>query len=698
MATTFRMMISHHTTMPPLAYIFINMLHLNVSNSSLLTTHTWWNRLRPRLTIVYLMVALALLALSAMGHMRLLSELGQPFGGFFWAIDTDRETVVVSPSQLVPIALPISANSLTRTDSITEVNGKSFTGLTQIYSHTHLGESITYTTRSSTFQQSVVTFTLDIWWQSYGLALMAGLIWLVVGLFLLATAQNWRGAVEGMTLLPVAMLFLLCSHWGNVHSPYVVDMVFQLLWIPSFALLGAAFIHLSLIYRPEALNTAPRPRLVTDSLPYLPLLAILAYVWSSYVIFGHVSTRLNLLVSMGYAVLGGIIGFCISIHSLIRIGSLRREQARRMHTQQERIPINIRRGRELLTLWTSVLSLSFCLCVLPILLTGNMLLPLPVFYTLAIIYPLTLAYAIHSLRLIESLQSTLEQRDATLLEQQKTTEALRQTNREAQQAVARLLDADVHLRSQISQQIHDQPRQQALRVRSLLAYWQHKMRVEAELEPTGKVSVQLVIETLGKIRKISDALEGDLRKLQLLVEDYQRRSLDLKTHLEKLIREDLPDLYPESPLQVQDDLRALDVLGPNLEQTAEGARIAEAISYTITQALLNIYKHSAATFATVRTTYINGMLEVYVIDDGRGFDLEDIPSEKTSLFKAQLKSRAAGGVLIIQSAPHSKAQHGTTVLLRIPLPGTKNTTRTRLVTSKSVEKVDDKGAVYRAPR
>jgi hypothetical protein len=216
------------------------------------------------------------------------------------------------------------------------------------------------------------------------------------------------------------------------------------------------------------------------------------------------------------------------------------------------------------------------------------------------------------------------------------------------------------------------------------------MRVEAELEPTGKVSVQLVIETLGKIRKISDALEGDLRKLQLLIEDYQRRSLDLKTHLEKLIREDLPDLYPESPLQVQDDLRALDVLGPNLEQTAEGARIAEAISYTITQALLNTYQHSAATFATVRTTYTNGMLEVYVIDDGRGFAPEGIPSEKTSLFKAQLKARAAGGLLIIQSAPHSKVQHGTAILLRIPLSQTKNTTRTRLVSSKSGEKIDER--------
>jgi signal transduction histidine kinase len=169
-------------------------------------------------------------------------------------------------------------------------------------------------------------------------------------------------------------------------------------------------------------------------------------------------------------------------------------------------------------------------------------------------------------------------------------------------------------------------------------------------------------------------------------------------HLEKLIREDLPALHPESPLKVQDDLRALDALGPNLEQTPAGARIAEAISYTVTQALLNVYNHSGATLATVRTAYTNGTLEVYIIDDGRGFDPEDVAQEKNSLFKALLKAQQVGGTLAIQSAPRPKAQHGTLVLLRIPLPQMKNTTRTRLVTSKSGKKMDDRSAANRTPK
>jgi signal transduction histidine kinase len=321
------------------------------------------------------------------------------------------------------------------------------------------------------------------------------------------------------------------------------------------------------------------------------------------------------------------------------------------------------------------------------------------FYLLAAVYPLVLWYAIRSLRLIDRLQLTLEQRETALLEQHKTAEALRQTNHELQQATSLLLHADAHLRSLLSQRIHDQPKQEALRIRSLLAYWQHKMRVEAEHDPDGKVPVQLVIEALGKIRKISEVLESDLRGLQLLVEDvYQRRSLGLKLHLDKLIQEDLPALHPESLIKVQADLWALDALSPHLEQTAEGAKIAEAISYMVTQALLNVYNHSGATFATVRTASTGNMLEVYVIDDGRGFDPESIPPEKTSLFKARLKAREAGGSITIQSVPRPHAEHGTTVLLRIPLPPTMQSNGgTRLIVSGSVEKMNDEGAIYRAP-
>ncbi len=626
-----------------------------------------------------------------MGHLRLLGEVGKVFGGFFWVVDRDEQVSIVSiPSQTT--SFRASADSLTNTNhiigiTVTGKNGRSIYAwrqkgqdsvpLTRAYQNAHVGDHITYTIQHSnnTREQTMlpaVQFTWNMWWENYGLAFLAGFSWLFIGTILLMTAQEWSGAVEGITLLPPAILFLLYSHWGNVQQGYHVDAVTQLLWIPAYALLGAAFIHLSLSYRPEAMRTPRRPRLLVDGLPYLPLIALIAFEWSSFLLFGRVVSRPHFIIVLSYGALGGILSFLIGLVSLLRVLRVLPGTA---------IPVNIqRRLSDLLTLWIGGVGLGFCFGILPILLIGQTLLPLEIFNVLAIVYPFLLWYAIRSLRLIDRLQLTLEQREEALRQQQKTAqelhlanEKLQQTNQELQQATSLLLHADAHLRSVLSQRIHDQPKQQALRIRSLLGHWQHKLKVEAERDESGKVAVQPVIEALGKVRKISEELEGDLRGLQLLVEDaYQRRSLGLKLHLEKLIREDLPALHPESPLKVQPDLWALDALSHDLEQTEEGAKIAEAISYTVTQALLNVYNHAGASFATVQTLRKHSYLEVYITDDGHGFDTSKISPEKTSLFKAQLKAREAGGVLTIKSVLRPQTEHGTIVILHLPLPRLEN--------------------------
>jgi signal transduction histidine kinase len=636
-----------------------------VAISTQYTIDSWWERLRPRFTLLYFFIALALLVISATGHGRVLSEVGRTFGGFFWAIDTDGQVVVVStPAQLPPFEA--SASSLTSVDHIVKVNGQpATTMISTIYQHARPGENITYTIQHNattiTIKRPASVFTMDMWVQNYGLSLIAGLSWLLVGAILLARSREWVGAVEGITLFPPAMLFLLYSHWGNVQQAYPADLVFQLLWVPSFALLGAAFIHLSLTYRTEALSTLRHPRLVIDGLPYVPLIVIAAFEWCSYLIAHQVPTRINLLISLGYAALGGIVSFAIGIYSLLRISPL---------SPKTSIPPHIRhRLSDLLILWIGGLGLGFCLGILPILLTGQTFLPLQIFYVLAAAYPLLLLYAIRSLRLIDQLHLSLAQRETALQEQRRTAEELRQANRELKKATSLLLHADAHLRSLLSQRIHDQPKQQALRIRSLLGHWQHKLNLEAGRDSSGKVEARPIIEALGKVRKISEELEDDLRGLQLLVEDvYQRQSLGLKLHLEKLIREDLPALHAESPLNVRADLQVLDMFNRDLEQTEEGAKIAEAISYTVTQALLNVYNHAGASFTTVRAVQTNGHLEVYIIDDGRGYDPNSVPPEKTSMFKAELKAREAGGTLVIHSAQRPQVQHGTTVILTLPMP------------------------------
>ncbi|GLV56869.1 hypothetical protein KDH_37080 [Dictyobacter sp. S3.2.2.5] len=657
------------------------MLHLSVSTvffAEQHITHAWWQRIRPRLTILYLAVALILLVISGAGHLRLLNEVGKVFGGFTWTIDAESPDkpiiIITTPEQLPPFAIP--SGSLTSNVHISSVNHMTGTsGIERAYRQTHPQETITYTAQGDQTPPETIThpayiFTWSMWWQTFGLTLLAGLSWLIVGIVLLATASEWTGAVEGLTLLPPAILLLLYSHWGNIQTATPPDLVVQMIWIPSFALLGAGFIHLSLTYRPMAMIKGRKPSWLVDGLPYAPLVLLIAYDWASFLSRGYVPIRTNIELSLGYAVFGGVVSLGIGITSIFQmVGIWPRHKKTADGPGSPVIPARIRHHLgDLLTLWIGGIGLGFCFGVLPILLTGQPLLPLAMFYVLAAVYPLILLYAIRSLRLIARLHVTLDQREEALQEQQKTAQELRQTNVELEQATRLLLHADAHLRSLLSQRIHDQPKQQALRIRSLLGYWQHKLRLEMERSADGRIAAPPVIEALSKVRKISEELERDLRGLQLLVEDaYQRRSLGLKLHLEKLIREDLPVLHTESLLEIRYDLWALDALNPDLEQSEEGEKIAEAVSYTVTQALLNIYNHAGASYATVRTAFRENVLCVEITDDGHGFDVQAIPPEKTSLFKANLKVRAAHGVLHIDSKPRPDPQHGTTVRLEIPL-------------------------------
>ncbi|EFH86206.1 putative signal transduction histidine kinase [Ktedonobacter racemifer DSM 44963] len=670
------------------------MLDYVVSISSRQTKENWWHQQRIKFRVGYLLIGLILLAIGSLGHLRLLNEVGKSFGGFYWAVDTDGRVVIVSTTPELT-NFNVKPDTLTSSTRLVSVNGvPAPQGLTQAYAHARPGTLITYTftttsnsqTQTSTISSPAMTFTLMMWWQNYGLSLVTGFIWLLIGGILLFTASDWNGAVEGITMIPPAMLLLLYSHWGNIQVAYAPSLVFQLLWVPAFALMGASFIHLSLTYRPTSLHHSRMPSLSIDLPPYLPLIALLAYEWSSLLLTGRVPTRVNLTASLGYAVFGGLVSLLIGLSTLIYV--LPGRDSRR---QNGTIPTRVRhRIFDLFMLWLGAVGLGACLGVVPILFTGHTLIPLTTFYMLAAIYPLVLFYAIRSLRLLDRLHLTLEQREVALqelqktstereqalYEQQKTARELHQSNRELEQATSLLLHADAHLRSLLSQRIHDQPKQHALRIRSLLGHWQHKLSVEADRSPDGRVDVRPVVEALTRVRKISEELESDLRGLQLLVEDaYQRRSLGLRLHLEKLVREDLPALHPESHVRVQADLWALDVLILDLEKTPEGESIAEAISYTITQALLNVYNHAGAKYARVFTEYnsknANAKIEVTIQDNGRGFDPAAVPLTRTSLFKARLKAREAGGFLTVDSVPRTQddaSEHGTVVRLTLPLP------------------------------
>jgi hypothetical protein len=621
-------------------------------------TNVRWNSFKRRLLLIYVLLSILLLAISILGQIRLLHEVGRTFGGFIWGFNTDSQLVV-----LFTIPSTNQASSLMTNQVITSVNGESPANLSEIYQQARPGQSISYTLQVNgqvrTLQAPVVVFTGGTWFENYGLAFIAGLCWLLIGGIFLYTAHSWTEASEGLTTLPAAMLFLLFGLWGNIQSPSTLDVLAQLLWFPAFALLGASFLHLSLNYRPQTFSNKRAPRIRIDGLPYLPLIALEAFYVGLLLIRGDIPTEVTEVINLGYGLLGAASGCVIGLYSLLRIGPLRTTTGTAVQKQVG----------YLLALWIGGICLAFGVGLLPVLITGQLLFPLAAYLLAGTIAPLILLYAVSSVRLSGRLQENRRRSEEANLQLKHRNEDLQRANGELQRATSLLLNADAHLRSLLSERIHDQPKQQALRIRSLLGHWQHKLKVEVEHDSSLQSFAQPIIEALGKVRKISEELESDLRGIQLLIEDtYQRRNLGLKLHLEKLIHEDLPAIFPESPLKIQADLWALDTLNQEFEQTPEGEKFAEAISFTITQALLNIYHHAGATFAAVRTVYASKHLEIFIIDDGRGFDITGISPEKTSLLKAELKAREAGGTLLIRSTPRPLAQHGTTVSLKLSFP------------------------------
>ncbi len=640
------------------------------------TTEKQWRQ--PALTGVSCLAALALLILSVAGQWRLMSEIGHPFGGFFWGEDASgRPIVLATLAQFPQFSAAVDPIWQRRYLSAVEVSDPRQVGglrvyrgpqaLTQAFAQTRPGMTLTYLFRDERDGRTVVVsgpavpFTWEMWWLQYGLALLAGLSWLLLAVLLLLKATDWGEAVEGLTLLPPALLLLLVACGGNVQRPSAFEPLILVLWLPGLALTGSALLHLSLSYRAEvgAASVRRAPAFTVDGLAYLPLLVVFAFEISAQLLYGSVPLTPALLLALSIALLTWLVAVGCALPLLL---------AERRCAGSGRQPLTARTRPLAALLLVRLGGPGLGLILGLLLLSGQALVPWPALAALAALYPLVIWFAGQASQERGRLRHALAQHEEQLQRGREREHELEEASEEMRRSLSLLLRADRQLRATLARHIHDRPQQQALRIRSLLGYWHHRLKVEAEDDPQGRVGASPFLEALEQVRRIGDELQRDLRTLQLLVEDvYQRQSLGLRQHLEKVIREDVPAMFPESPLKIETDLRALDLLERHLEQSEAEERMAEAIAYAVTQAVLNIYQHAGASFATVRSVRTDGHLEIYVIDDGRGFDSAAIPPERTSLLQARLKVREAGGVLSIHSITRPHSQHGTTVALRFPL-------------------------------
>ena len=96
-----------------------------------------------------------------------------------------------------------------------------------------------------------------------------------------------------------------------------------------------------------------------------------------------------------------------------------------------------------------------------------------------------------------------------------------------------------------------------------------------------------------------------------------------------------------------------------------GPGLSIAVYRVVQEALANVVKHAEASHATVDLHSEDGIDQITIRDDGKGFEVDRSSSTGIGLISMRERMDAAGGSISINSAPHS----GTEIVIHLPEKG-----------------------------
>jgi PAS domain S-box-containing protein len=228
-------------------------------------------------------------------------------------------------------------------------------------------------------------------------------------------------------------------------------------------------------------------------------------------------------------------------------------------------------------------------------------------------------------------------------ESRRTSDALRESERQRQNVLEAMLHAEADARAQIAGELHDDTIQ--VMTAALLA-------------------VDRVTLASGSDPRVADALADATTTLRRAVERTRRLTFELRPPL--LEAQGLaPALHDLAAEVGREGGFEVEVVAP----TGRFSFTVEDLAFrTIKEALSNARKHSAATTVEVRVAVSGARLEGFVADDGRGFDVPRALDRRGMRLHLGLDSmrervRLAGGDVEITSA----AGGGARIAFWIPL-------------------------------
>ncbi|MGD8604063.1 MAG: GAF domain-containing sensor histidine kinase [Anaerolineales bacterium] len=163
-------------------------------------------------------------------------------------------------------------------------------------------------------------------------------------------------------------------------------------------------------------------------------------------------------------------------------------------------------------------------------------------------------------------------------------------------------------------------------------------------------------ETASRIEQAIDGLNAAIRDLRSYILDLQPSRIptdDLESALARLVKEFKANTLVDADLHLEEDV---------LEQISKQAGMR---FFLIAQeALANIAKHAQATRVLVTLRRINDQISLQIIDNGRGFDINQQPDVLGhGLSNMAERAQQAGGEFEVVSSEGD----GTTVTVRVPL-------------------------------
>jgi signal transduction histidine kinase len=158
--------------------------------------------------------------------------------------------------------------------------------------------------------------------------------------------------------------------------------------------------------------------------------------------------------------------------------------------------------------------------------------------------------------------------------------------------------------------------------------------------------------------KIGESARNAVRELRTIIWAANPRN-DTLDGLVQYISQYADNFFQATPVSCHLDLPP-DV--PSLPLTAE---VRHNLFMVVKEALHNILKHSQASEARLSLTLRNGILEIVVADNGRGFKVDGAAAnQRSGLANMRHRLEAIGASLRIQSSPGA----GTSVFARLPCP------------------------------